>query len=92
MTSLPSGQFVEGFSLRDSPVFDDWVRFQREYWHLHINEVFYRLFYLQFAAGELASAIETVSCWLTKLGGDPIAPCGEALYVQLPFLHFHVND
>src|ERR1700694_5742538 len=38
--SLPRGEFLEGFSLRDAPAFDDWVRFQREYWHLHTNEIF----------------------------------------------------
>src|SRR5450759_537471 len=57
--SLPRGEFLEGFSLRDAPAFDDWMRFQREYWHLHINEIFDRLSYLQFEAGELAPAIET---------------------------------
>src|SRR5207245_4837341 len=35
--SLPRGEFLQGFSLRDAPAFDDWVRFQREYWHLHIH-------------------------------------------------------
>src|SRR5690242_11214571 len=37
--SLPLGEFLEGFSLRDAPDFDDWVRSQRAYWHLHINEI-----------------------------------------------------
>src|SRR3989440_4455742 len=53
-TSLPHGEFLEGFSLRDAPASDDWVRFQRDYWHLHINEVFDCLSRLQFEAGELA--------------------------------------
>src|SRR5438477_1842132 len=57
-TSLARGQFLEGFSLRDAPVFDDWARSQREYWHLRINEVFDRLSKLHFEAGELAPAIE----------------------------------
>src|SRR5712692_2434181 len=38
--NLPRGEFLEGFSLRDAPAFDDWVRFQREYWYLRIDEVF----------------------------------------------------
>src|SRR5579859_411806 len=39
-TGLPRGEFLEGFSLRDAPVFDDWVRLQREYWHLRTSEIF----------------------------------------------------
>src|SRR5207248_5646917 len=62
-TSLPRGEFLEGFSLRDAPAFDDWVRFQREYWHLRTSEVFDRLSQVQFEAGELEAAIETVSGW-----------------------------
>src|SRR5216110_2009482 len=80
-TSLPCGEFLEGFSLRDAPVFDDWVRFQREYWHLHVNEVFDCLSHLQFEAGELASAIETVNRWLA------LAPLHENAYQRLMRLH-----
>src|SRR5438067_4801020 len=72
--SLPRGEFLEGFSLRDAPAFDDWVRFQREYWHLRINEVFDRLSKLQFEAGELVPAIETVNRWLV------LAPLHEEAY------------
>ncbi|MEO6891413.1 MAG: hypothetical protein ABI456_17885 [Ktedonobacteraceae bacterium] len=61
--SLPRGEFLEGFSLRDAPAFDNWMRFQREYWHLHTSEIFDRISSLQFEAGELAPAIETVSRW-----------------------------
>ncbi len=85
-TSLPRGQFLESFSLRDVSVFDDWVRFQREYWHLHINEVFDCLSRLQFEAGELASAIETVNRWLT------LAPLYEDAYQRLMRLYFAAGD
>ena len=85
-TSLPRGEFLEGFSLRDAPVIDDWIRFQREYWHLHINEVFDCLSRLQFEAGELASAIETVSRWLA------LAPLHEDAYQRLMRLHFASGD
>ena len=84
--SLPRGAFLEGFSLRDAPAFDDWVRFQREYWHLHINEVFDCLSRLQFEAGELASAIETVTRWIA------LAPLHEDAYQRLMRLHFAVGD
>ena len=68
-TSLARGTFLEGFSLRDAPAFDDWVRFQRDYWQRHTSEVFDRLSHLQFEAGELEAAIETVSRWLVL---DPL--------------------
>jgi DNA-binding SARP family transcriptional activator len=85
-TSLARGEFLEGFSLRDAPAFDDWARSQREYWHLHINEVFDRLSQLQFEAGELAAAIETVNRWLV------FAPLEEDAYRRLMHLHFASGD
>src|SRR5436305_9404041 len=86
VTSLARGEFLEGFSLRDAPAFDDWVRFQREYWHLRINEVFDRLSKLQFEAGELAPAIETVNRWLV------LAPLHEEAYRRLMRLHFAAGN
>jgi DNA-binding SARP family transcriptional activator len=85
-TSLPRGAFLEGFSLRDAPAFDDWVRFQREYWHLRITETFDRLSHLHFEAGELTLAIETVGRWLT------LDPLQEDAYQRLMRLHFASGD
>src|ERR1700738_5220152 len=85
-TGLPRGEFLEGFSLRDAPAFDDWVRFQREYWHLRTSEVFDRLSQMQFEAGELTPAIETVSRWLV------LAPLQEDAYRRLMRLHFAAGD
>jgi DNA-binding SARP family transcriptional activator len=84
--SLPRGEFLEGFSLRDAPAFDDWVRFQREYWHLRINEVFDRLSQMQFEAGELEAAVETVNRWLV------LSPLHEDAYRRLMRLHFAAGD
>src|SRR6266849_1095257 len=84
--SLPRGEFLEGFSLRDAPAFDDWVRFQREHWHLRTSEVFDRLSQMQFEAGELEAAIETVSRWLV------LAPLHEDAYRRLMRLHFAAGD
>src|ERR1700719_4455619 len=84
--SLPRGEFLEGFSLSDAPAFDDWVRLQREYWHLRTSEVFDRLSHLQFEAGELAPAIETVSRWLA------LAPLQEDAYRRLMRLHFAAGN
>lgn len=85
-TSLPHGEFLEGFSLRDAPAFDDWVRFQREYWYLRTGEIFDRLSHLQFEAGELEAAIETVDRWLV------LAPLQEDAYRRLMRLHFATGD
>jgi DNA-binding SARP family transcriptional activator len=85
-TSLPRGEFLEGFSLRDAPAFDDWVRFQREYWHLRTSEVFDCLSQLQFEAGELEAAIETVNRWLV------LSPLHEDAYRRLMRLHFAAGD
>src|SRR5216683_1631763 len=84
--NLPRGEFLEGFSLRDAPAFDDWVRFQREHWHLRTSEVFDRLSQLQFEAGELEAAIETVSRWLV------LFPLQEDAYRRLMRLHFAAGD
>jgi DNA-binding SARP family transcriptional activator len=85
-TSRVRGSFLEGFSLRDAPPFDDWLRSQREYWHLHINEVFDRLSQWQFEAGELEAAIATVNRWLA------FAPLQEDAYRRLMRLHFASGD
>jgi predicted ATPase len=85
-TSLAHGAFLEGFSLRDAPAFDDWARFQREYWHVRINEVFDRLSQLQFEAGELVPALETVNRWLV------LTPLHEEAYRRLMRLHFAAGD
>src|SRR5438552_328811 len=85
-TSLARGEFLEGFSLRDAPAFDDWARSQREYWHLCISEVFDRLSQMQFEAGELEAAIATVNRWLV------LAPLHEEAYRRLMRLHFAAGD
>src|SRR5438270_1752890 len=85
-TGLPRGEFLEGFSLRDAPAFDDWVWVQREYWHLRTSEVFDRLSQMQFEAGELEAAIETVNRWLV------LFPLHEDAYRRLMRLHFAAGD
>ncbi|HET8844454.1 MAG TPA: BTAD domain-containing putative transcriptional regulator, partial [Ktedonobacteraceae bacterium] len=84
--SLPRGMFLEGFSLRDAPAFDDWVRSQRDFWHLRLTEIFDRLSHLQFEAGELESALVTVSRWLV------LDPLQEDAYQRLMRLHFAAGN
>lgn len=85
-STLPRGEFLEGFSLPDAPAFDDWVRFQREYWYLQVNDVFDRLSSLQFEMSELTPAIETVKRWIA------LAPLHEEAYQRLMRLHFAAGN
>jgi len=86
VTSLIRGGFLEGFSLCDTLAFDDWAGSQRAYWHLCTSDIFDRLSKLQFEAGELAPAIETVNRWLV------LAPLHEEAYQRLMLLHFASGD
>jgi DNA-binding SARP family transcriptional activator len=54
------GDFLEGFTLRDAPDFDDWASLQREAWRKRLEVVLDRLSLLYADAGSTASAIETV--------------------------------
>ncbi len=83
---LPRGAFLEGFALHDVPAFDDWVRFQHDYWNGHTSEVFDCLSHLQFEAGELESALETVSHWLS------LDPLQEDAYQRLMRVRFAAGD
>ena len=84
--SFPPGEFLAGFSLRDAPAFDDWVRSQRAYWHSRINELFDCLSRLQFEAGELEPSMTTVNRWLAF---DPLQ---EDAYRRLMRLRFAAGD
>lgn len=63
------GDFLEGFSLSDSPDFDDWVSQQREVWHRQAGLVFDRLSQALFDGGDLLEAIEVASRWVAL---DPL--------------------
>ena len=64
-TLLARGPFLENFSLRTSQFFDDWTLQQGEYWHKRIHQVFDTLSLLQERTGDVESAIDTVSRWLS---------------------------
>ncbi len=55
------GEFLEGFSLRDAPDFDDWASVQHEAWHRRMEAVLDRLSQVHADGGSGASAIETVN-------------------------------
>lgn len=76
------GDFLEGFSLADSPTFDDWVSLQREVWHGRLNLLFDALSQWQFEGGDLSGGIETATRWRAH------DPYGEAAPQRLMQLHF----
>ena len=80
------GEFLEGFSLRDAPDFDDWASLQREAWRKRMEVVLDRLSLLYADAGATASAIETVDRWLR------LNPLEERAYRRLMRLHFAAGD
>jgi DNA-binding SARP family transcriptional activator len=63
-TRLSRGEFLDGFFLHNAHDFDDWTRFQREYWHLRMQLVFDRLSSLYEEAGEFEQAIAVIIRWL----------------------------
>ncbi len=63
-TQLSRGEFLDGFSLHNARGFDEWARFQREYWHLRMHLVFDRLSTLYEEAGEFEQAIAVIIRWL----------------------------
>ena len=81
-TSFYRGGFLEGFSLNDAPDFDDWASMQREVYHRRVHQVFDRLSQLQFEGGDMTSAIETVTRWLTL---NPLNEEAHRLLIQAHF-------
>jgi DNA-binding SARP family transcriptional activator/tetratricopeptide (TPR) repeat protein len=63
-TRLSRGEFLDGFSLHNAQGFDDWSRFQREYWHLRMQLIFDQLSSQYEDAGEFEQAIAVIIRWL----------------------------
>lgn len=80
---LVRGPFLRGFTLRDSPFFDDWSTQHREYWHRRASQVFDTLSRLYEQGAEVLRAIETVTRWLRF---DPLSEEGYRRLMQLRFL------
>nr|MBA3349670.1 AAA family ATPase [Actinomycetota bacterium] len=79
--SLYRGDFMAGFSLRDSPEFDDWQRFQAEGLSRELGQVLERLVLDAATRGEPEAAIEHARRWLT------LDPLHEAAHRQLMRLY-----
>lgn len=80
------GDFLDGFSLGDSPEFDNWASFQREHWHHQIATVFDRLSQEYATGGNLDSAVDSARRWV---GIDSF---NEFAYQRLIQLHFAAGD
>lgn len=80
------GDFLEGFTLADTPTFDDWVALQREVWHGRMSRLCDALSQNYFERGDLVSGIETAARWQTH---DPFS---EAPAHRLMQLYFAANN
>jgi DNA-binding SARP family transcriptional activator len=85
-TTLSREEFLAGFSLHNAPGFDDWTRFQREYWHVRMQLVFDRLSQWYEEAGEIEQAIATIIRWLS------ISLLNENASLRLMRLHFATGN
>src|SRR5579883_655317 len=58
------GPFLQGFRVRDSFAFEEWVDARRSTWQIRLNQLFRTLSALHEEGGEMESALETVQRWL----------------------------
>ena len=63
-TNLYRGDFLEGFSVRDAPDFEDWERTVTEDLRLRAGEAFSRLGMAKAAVGDYSGAISAVTRWV----------------------------
>ena len=71
------GEFLNGFSLPDSPEFDTWAAIQREACQRQVEMVYDRLTQHQLAHHEINTAVETAKRWVGR------ASLNEAAYRRL---------
>ncbi|MBE7472930.1 MAG: AAA family ATPase [Anaerolineales bacterium] len=76
------GDFLEGFTLPDTPTFDDWASLQREFWHGRVSRLFETLSQGYFERGDLANGLETATRWQ---GHDPFSEAAASRLMQLYF-------
>lgn len=80
------GDFLEGFSLRDTPDFDDWVRTTAEAFRLACENAYERLITALAAEGDFRSAIEAATAWID------LDPLREPAYRELMLLYAWSGD
>ncbi len=80
------GEFLEGFSLRDAPGFDEWVSVQRTAWQRRVSAVLDRLSQAQWEQAALDAAVDTAARWLR------LDPLDESAHRRLMQLHLAAGD
>ncbi len=85
-TELYRGEFLEGFSVKASPEFDDWVRNVAESTRVRIGDAFNRLGTALAANGEYPAAIAAVLQWIE------LDPLHEPAHRFLMLLHAWAGD
>jgi DNA-binding SARP family transcriptional activator len=83
---LCRGSFMEGFSLGDTPDFDDWVDEQRAAWQRRMSLLYERLVQMQAEQGDMPGAVETANRWLAH---DPLE---ESAYQRLMLLYLAAGN
>jgi len=85
-TDLYRGDFLEGFSVRDAPEFEDWVRNVSESFRHNASRAFDRLAVARAASGDFVAAIATVRRWID------LDQLHEPAHRQLMLLHAWAGD
>jgi DNA-binding SARP family transcriptional activator/Tfp pilus assembly protein PilF len=85
-TDLYRGEFLEGFSVKASPEFDDWVRSVSESVRIRVGEAYHRLGTALAAAGDYPGAIGAVTRWIE------LDPLHEPAHRFLMLLHAWSGD
>jgi DNA-binding SARP family transcriptional activator len=80
------GEFLDGFTLPDTPAFDQWVNQRRLFWQHQRDVLFERLCRWQLEHGETAQAVQTASQWIVR------GPLSETAYRLLMEAHFLDGD
>lgn len=85
-TRLYRGDFLEGFSVRDAPDFEDWARNVAEAYRMRVTLALQRLAIGLAAAGDYAGAIGAVARWIE------LDPLHEPAHRRLMLLHAWSGD
>lgn len=80
------GDFLEGFSVRDSPEFEDWIRAVAESFRIRAGEAFRRLAMAQAGGGDYQAAIGAAGRWIS------LDPLHEPAYRHLMLLKAWAGD
>lgn len=80
------GEFLEGFSLRDAPEFDEWLALQREGWRRRLVSILDHLSQAQAEEGLLTAGLDAVGRWIA------LDPLDERAHRRLIELHLATGN